>query len=256
MLSAPGMDRFIVLLIATGSVLVFFALCVGLAVLYRNVFGVKIWMRFLERTGYRRKVDPAAPLEMQAKAVLGELMRPEGVGRGPWVRPVDGQTLTYESLMYRDAESNVTQESWQIELPREPSGRVQVLERRLTHPSLLSVLGNAALGRERRWGALMPYATPTGDPTFDARFLVLSDRADAAPHFLADPSVRASLWDLPEACVVVGDRSIVLDDPAGALRKRHVGNAVSPSAMMELEPAVHDQAARTLAILSRAVLAA
>jgi hypothetical protein len=66
--------------------------------------------------------------------------------------------------------------------------------------------------------------------------------------------VRHYVAALPEACLLVAQRWIELDDPAGALRRHHVGlGAVTPAQVMEREPAVHDQVAQTLAILSRAV---
>src|SRR4051812_32804280 len=104
-------------LIAVAVVVVFCVAVVGAAVLYRNLFGHKIWVRFLQRTGYRRRADPGASIQFQAKALLGEIFRPEGVVRGPWIREVDGQTLTYNSWMYRDGDDSVTEESWSLEMP-------------------------------------------------------------------------------------------------------------------------------------------
>ena len=250
------MDRLIVLAVASGVVVVFVVAVFGLAILYRNLFGHQIWVRFLTRTGYRRKADPAAPIEAQAKAVLAEIFRPEGIVRGPWVREVDGQTLTYNAWMYGENGATVTQESWQLAMPTEVPGQVQILERRLAQPGFRETLASKALGRDRRWGTLLPHELRTGDQAFDARFLVLGDRPGSAPPFLQDPAVRHYVAALPEACLLVAQRWIELDDPAGALRRQHVGlTAVTPSQMMEREPAVHDQAAQTLAILSRAVRA-
>src|SRR4051794_6911663 len=97
-------------LIAVAVVMVFCVAVVGAALLYRNLFGHQIWVRFLQRTGYRRRADPGASIQFQARAVLGEIFRPEGVVRGPWIREVDGQTLTYNSWTYSEGDSGVTEE--------------------------------------------------------------------------------------------------------------------------------------------------
>jgi hypothetical protein len=246
-------EQFVVFLYACGGVVVFCLLTFGGAILYRNTFGHKIWVRFLQRTGYRRKADPTAPIEAQARAVLGEIFRPEGVVRGPWVRDIEGQTLTYNSWMYGQGNETVTQESWQLETTYEAQSEVQVLERRLAHPGFFDTLASKALGRERRWGQTLPNQILTGDPSFDERFVVRTSHPSQLPPYLHDQELKRALWDIPEVCLVIAQRWVALDDPAGALRKRHVGNAISPATMMEREPSVHDHAAHTLALVARSV---
>ncbi len=245
--------RLVVRLIAIAVAAVFVGLCFVAALIYRNIFGVRIWTRFLAQTGYRRAAAPNEPIEVQAKAILGEIFRPEGVVRGPWVRDVEGQKLTYNSWMYSDGNANVTQESWQLEMPAELTSQVQLLERRLAQPGSLRTLVNAALGRDRRWGEMLPCEVLTGDAAFDARFQVRVSQHNAIPRFLLDPTVRQWISSLPEVCLVFAQRWIVLDDPAGALRRAYVGlSAVTPAQMMEKEPMAHEQVAQTLALLSRA----
>ena len=241
---------------AFGFVLVFMVVVALAAFLYRKLFGHQIWVKFLNRTGYRRRADPYAPVEAQARAVLDEIFRAEGIVRGPWVRDVDEQTLTYNAWMYEENGATVTQESWMLEMPVEVPWQVQIVERRLAQPGLRQTLASAALGRERRWGQLLPVELPTGDPIFDERFLVLVDKEASLPRFLQDPGVRRYVTALPEACLVVAQKWVTLDDPAGALRRHHVGlSAVTPAQLLDREPAAHDQVAQTLAILSRAVRA-
>jgi hypothetical protein len=184
------LDKLLVYTVILVIVAVFVGACFAAALLYRRLFGLPLWMKFLERTGYRRKADPSAPLEAQARAVMAEIFRPEGVVRGPWIRDVEGLTLTYNSWMYREDEANVTQESWQLELPFDAGFQVQLLERRLAQPGMLQKLTSEALGRSRRWGERLPHEIRTGDSNFDQRFLVLSDEAATVPPFLLDPALR------------------------------------------------------------------
>lgn len=247
------LESLLVYLIALVGVVAFVCVCFAAGMLYRRLFGLPIWVKFLERTGYRRKEDPHAPVEQQAQAILREIFRPEGVARGPWIREVEGQTITYNSLMYREGDDNVTQESWQLELPFDTKMQVQVLERRLAKPGLTTRLTDAALGRSRRWGETLPHELRTGDKEFDERFVVRSDKSGSPPGFLADPGVRQVLTTLPEVYLVVAQRWIVLDDPEGTLRRKYVGMAVTPRQMMKKEPPVHDEAAHVLVTLSRTI---
>lgn len=247
------LETLLVYLVAIVGVLGFIYVCFAAGMLYRRLFGLPIWVKFLERTGYRRKEDPSAPLQQQAQAILSEIFRPEGIARGPWIREVEGQTLTYSSLMYREGDNNLTQESWQLELSFDTRVQVQILERRLALPGLMQKLADAALGRSRRWGQVLPHELRTGDKEFDERFVVRSDRSGPPPGFLNDPEVRRELMSLPAAYLVVAQRWIVLDDPEGTLRRKYVGMAVTPRQMMEREPPVHDHAAQVLAILARSI---
>jgi hypothetical protein len=252
------------LLFAFGVTIAVVSAAAVLAFLYRHLFGHRIWIKFLRRTGYRRREDPLAPVEAQARAVLDEIVRPEGIVRGPWVRDVDGQTLTYEAWTYQEDGATMTQESWALEMPVAVPSHAQVVERKLAPaaqaaghpqaPGLRETLGAAALGRERRWSQLLPVALATGDPAFDARFLVLVERGASLPLFLRHDGLLRYLAALPEVYLVVFQKWITLDDPAGALRRHHVGpGALTPAQAMEREPAAHDQVAQTLAIVSRAI---
>ncbi|MFO0578329.1 MAG: hypothetical protein U1A78_30355 [Polyangia bacterium] len=249
------LETLLVYLVAVVGVLGFVYVCFAAGMLYRRLFGLPIWVKFLERTGYRRKEDPSAPIEQQAHAIMREIFRPEGVARGPWIREIEGHTLTYSSLMYREGDENVTQESWQLELPSEVRMQVQILERGLAKPGLLQKLADAALGRSRRWGELLPHELRTGDKDFDERFVVRADKGQAPPRFLTDPEARQALATLPAACVVVAQRWVVLDDPEGTLRRKYVGMAVTPRQMMEREPPVHEHAANVLLTLARSIRA-
>lgn len=248
-------ESLLVYLIAIVGVLGLVYVCFAAGMLYRRLFGLRIWVKFLTRTGYRRKQDPTAPIERQAQLVMSEIFRPGGVARGPWIREIEGRTLTYNAWMYWDKDGEVAQESWQLELSFDARMQVQILERRGAKPDLMEKLKDAALGGDRRWSETLPHELRTGDSQFDERFVVRSDKSGPPPRFLNDPEVRKVLLSLPAAYMVVAQRWIVLDDPEGTLRRKYVGMAVTPRQMMEREPPGHDHAAHVLATLARSLRA-
>lgn len=246
------LEELFVLAIAVVFVLVVIAGSFAVAMLYRRRFGHAIWVKFLRRTGYRRKADPNAPIEQQAQAILEDIFRLEGAIRGPWIRDVDGLTLTYSSWLHNQGDESVTQESWQLELPADSQINVQLIDRRLAKPGRLQKLC-VAPEHKRRLGELLPHELRTEDRRFDERFLVRADNADTLPAFLSDSEVRQVLQDLPAVCIVVAQREIVLDDLEGSLRRKHVGMALTPRQMMLREPSAHDQVARMLSTLWHAI---
>ena len=247
------------------ELLVVMAFClavIGFAFWYQGKFGLKLWVSFLERSGYRHADNPHAPLEEQARMILKEMIQPSGAVRGPWVRPVGPWNVRYRSWTHIVGEGKpVTEQVWLLQLARPVSFQMQVLERSRAVPPFVPTLSSTALGRNRRWGERLrqeplmgriPFDDTSG--AFDERFVVRTDSPEAARAFFANRAARAAITALPEAFVVIAGEWVSIDDPTGVIHRKLIGlSAITPAQIMERELPMHALIVETLSTLARAL---
>ncbi|MDB4944111.1 MAG: hypothetical protein JWP97_3645 [Labilithrix sp.] len=215
---------------------------------------------YFTKSGFRYPDMAPEPVEAHTQRAIAEMQAPPTPGEKivQYVRNFHGVAILFKQAYTRTENGNAISVSWSTPLRQPPRVPFQVADRSLS--SVGKAVREAFSNMTRNWSARFPHQVQTGNPQFDARFVVYGHDPNAVAMLLQqNPALCAQLLQCVEVDFYVDAQACVFSDPLQKNMNAAMGGMVGQMAMgfdyakrMELTIPVHDRVCEIIAMAVRA----